>query len=78
MLLGGLVVVLPFLGFPESWRVVIFCLSGGALFLIGFSMRRAKAPRRSLPIGAAHVENVTRAGSDIVAPPYEKTAEQGN
>ncbi len=37
--LGIWVFILPFLGFPEAWRVALFVLTGAGLVVLGFFMR---------------------------------------
>lgn len=39
IILGFLVAILPFLGFPESWRVFFFVLLGAGIATLGFVMR---------------------------------------
>jgi len=39
IVLGVWIIILPFLGFPESWRVLFFVLSGGGLAVLGFFLR---------------------------------------
>lgn len=40
MLTGALVALLPFLGFPESWDMVIFFLLGVLVIGLGIAVRR--------------------------------------
>lgn len=40
MLAGALVALLPFLGFPESWDMVIFFLLGVLVIGLGIAVRR--------------------------------------
>jgi len=48
MALGAFVAVLPFLGFPSSWDVVLLVLSGVALIAVGIVIRRAKKPHQRI------------------------------
>jgi hypothetical protein len=52
VLLGIFIAVLPFLGFPESWRVIMYVVSGLSIMVLGFMLRadhlhRESAPRRA-------------------------------
>ena len=40
MLLGGLVALVPFLGFPSSWDTVIFFVLGVLVVGLGITVRR--------------------------------------
>lgn len=42
-LIGLWVAVLPFLGFPDSWKNVLFVLSGFFLMWLGFSLTKVHA-----------------------------------
>lgn len=37
---GIAVAVLPFLGFPQSWRTWMFVILGGAIAIVAVSLRR--------------------------------------
>lgn len=39
VMLGIFVAVLPFLGFPQSWRAVLFVIAGLAIVLLGLLLR---------------------------------------
>ena len=39
ILLGIFTLVVPFLGFPSSWRTAMLVLAGGGLIVIGFLLR---------------------------------------
>lgn len=53
VMLGVFVAVLPFLGFPESWRVVLFIFSGLAIVLLGLFLRGDHL-RREIADHSAH------------------------
>jgi hypothetical protein len=75
VILGVFIAVLPFLGFPESWRVVMYVVSGISIMALGFMLRadhlhRESAPRRAAvqrPRVSAPVPE-TKKVSDIVSP----------
>ena len=64
--LGFWVIILPFLGFPESWRVAFLVLTGLGLISLGFLMR-AKSLSRPPEAGArkTFVESAGHPGSEI-------------
>ena len=45
-LLGIWVLVLPFLGFPNSWRKVLFSLAGFFLIYMSYTLRRRVVRKR--------------------------------
>ncbi len=45
--LGIWVIVVPYLGFPSSWKTVIFVLSGFAVMIVGFFLRAEALARLS-------------------------------
>ena len=76
--IGIWVLVLPFLGFPESWRVAFFVLTGLGLIVLGFYLRAEAIGRGEAKTGSRpFVENGHRAGSaDARVPTYEQTENQ--
>ena len=40
MLIGAIVAILPFLGFPNSWDAVLFFILGAIIIAIGIIVRR--------------------------------------
>lgn len=49
MLVGGLVALLPFLGFPNAWDTVILVFLGVCVIALGIAVRRAPA-RATTPV----------------------------
>ena len=52
ILTGGLVAMLPFLGFPNSWDTIIFLVAGVFIVVLGIIVRRrimqsGESPRSS-------------------------------
>ena len=45
-LLGIWVMVLPFLGFPNSWRKILFAITGLLLVYVSYTLRRRAVLRR--------------------------------
>lgn len=43
---GILIVLIPFLGVPESWKLYSFVIIGALLILVGYSLRRDAFWRR--------------------------------
>ena len=39
--LGVLILIIPYLGIPEQWKVYFFVITGIILMLIGYSLRRS-------------------------------------
>jgi uncharacterized membrane protein len=37
---GTLVAILPFLGFPQSWKTILFCALGIFIIAVGIAVRR--------------------------------------
>lgn len=57
---GGLVAVLPFLGFPSSWDHAIFFILGIFVVVLGIAVRRRlnqKSYTRQLPFDEQPSEN---------------------
>lgn len=50
VMLGIFVAVLPFLGFPQSWRVIFFVIAGLGIMLLGFFLRADHLHRESSPL----------------------------
>lgn len=42
-LLGIYLVILPFLGFPQSWKTVMFILIGASLAFLGYMLRQQRS-----------------------------------
>ncbi len=64
MLLGTFVVVLPFLGFPNSWDTVLLFIAGISIIVLGIIVRRRygeEVPRQGR--GDTFVENEPRPGA---------------
>ncbi len=51
MLVGGLVALLPFLGFPNAWDTVILVFLGACVIALGIAVRRT--PSRT-PASSTH------------------------
>ena len=49
VVLGLVVVVTPYLGFPSGWRELLLLVAGLAIMLIGFLLRGESLSRRSRP-----------------------------
>lgn len=64
-LVGLIVFLVPFTGFPNDWKELVYTVSGGLLLLLGYSLRRT-AFLRSIDDGQggrksdAFVESVHR------------------
>jgi hypothetical protein len=39
LILGIFVAILPFLGFPQSWRIVMFVIAGICIAILAFMLR---------------------------------------
>ena len=52
MLMGALVAVLPFLGFPNRWDSILFVIAGVIIVLLGIIVRRRHGPRTKLEADA--------------------------
>lgn len=64
MLVGAVIAVLPFLGFPQRWDSVLYFLLGMIVIGLGIAVRRgnARVPKRTSPRRAAtYVESKTTA-----------------
>jgi VIT1/CCC1 family predicted Fe2+/Mn2+ transporter len=59
MISGALVVVLPFLGFPNAWDTIFFVLLGMLVIGLGIAVRRTLA-RRSMRMEHRHYDDVVR------------------
>jgi len=53
VMLGIFVAVLPFLGFPQSWRVIFFVIAGLGIMLLGFFLRADHLHREASPLPTA-------------------------
>jgi hypothetical protein len=72
MLLGVLVALVPFLGFPNSWDRVIFLVLGGLVVGLGIVLRRNAVARRARKLEAAMRAGET--GNEPSAlPPHEQS-----
>ena len=73
MLLGAIVAVLPFLGFPENWDTVFFFLAGVFIIALGIVVRRRLPQQKNtltssgMKSGKAFVESAP-ARPDMPAP----------
>ncbi len=84
IVLGFFVSVLPILGFPQSWRDILYILCGLGIACIGFLLRadhlrseHARQAHSSEPQRATFVDNGgvhLGSSSDIVPKPEESTA----
>ncbi len=45
MLLGGFTAFLPFLGFPNSWDMIMFVILGMSVVFVGIAVRRSSRLR---------------------------------
>lgn len=61
-IIGLWVIILPFLGFPESWRKVFFIITGLMLFYLGYLFYTEAKNRVSKieVIAKSFVDNITR------------------
>ena len=59
-ILGILVVIVPYLGVPEQWKLYFFVAAGVLLMVIGYSLRRASYLR-----SLEHQEGERRADSFV-------------
>lgn len=61
-IIGLWVIILPFLGFPESWRKVLFIITGLMLFYLGYLFYTEAKNRVSKieVIAKSFVDNITR------------------
>ena len=76
--LGILVIILPFLGFPEAWRVFFFVVTGIGLVVLGFYLRAEVIVRGGKKTGnRPFVENMHRPVNDVRMPTYERQEHQG-
>lgn len=75
---GIWVFVLPFLGLPESWRVVLFIFTGIGLVVLGFIMRAEVLARGVKKDGRQpFTENGHRqSGAEVRMPVYERQTEE--
>ncbi|MBC7836503.1 hypothetical protein H7X87_01870 [Acetobacteraceae bacterium] len=66
IVLGLWITILPYLGIPNSWRTLLFVLSGLAIAMLGLFMR-SESLRRGSRRAAHHpfVENSAPADSNI-------------
>lgn len=46
IILGAIVLFMPYAGIPESWKRTILMSAGGILMLLGYVLRRAAYRRR--------------------------------
>jgi len=78
IILGFLVAVLPFSGFPESWRTVFLALAGIGLVVFGFMMRAEVLSRGAKKDGRQpFAENGHgQGGAEIRTPGYEHHNEE--
>lgn len=72
IVLGIVVVVVPFLGIPGDWKTPLFVLAGLGVALIGFLLRGealSRSPRHPLPSNESHpfVENAAEPQAPTVA-----------
>jgi hypothetical protein len=71
ILLGVWIIVLPFLGFPESWRTILFMITGLYLIIVAY---RLQAESRKSTAEVPFVEH--KATDDIVATVPDRVAEE--
>ena len=69
--LGVFVVVVPFLGFPEGWRIVLLVLAGLGLAVLGFLIRAEMLSRGA---GGAHNSFVENTHANV---PHGDSTRQG-
>lgn len=71
MLLGALVALVPFLGFPNSWDRIIFLVLGGLVVGLGIVLRRNAVARRARKM---EMEAAMKAGNEpSTLPPHEQS-----
>jgi hypothetical protein len=58
LVLGVWVAVLPFLGFPDSWRTVFFVLSGFALIYLSYIFYQESRVRKESNDSKTFIDNV--------------------
>lgn len=76
IVLGLLTAVLPFLGFPGSWRTVLFVLMGLAVAVIGFLLRaRALARGDEAGMRQTYTESEPRRSMDGMRYAHEEGGE---
>lgn len=46
-LLGLYLIILPFLGFPQTWKTVMFILIGTSLVFLGYILRQKRSKNLS-------------------------------
>ena len=49
VMLGTFVAILPFLGFPQPWRIIFFVIAGLGVTLLGFLLRADHLHRETTP-----------------------------
>jgi FtsH-binding integral membrane protein len=58
LVLGVWIAVLPFLGFPNSWRTTFFVLSGFALIYLSYIFYQESRIRKEVNESKTFVDNV--------------------
>jgi hypothetical protein len=58
ILLGVLIIILPFLGLPDSWKTILFILIGLLLILLAYTVKvkAPEIPKENVPF-VEHKEN---------------------
>ena len=49
VVIGGIIIVLPFLGFSVTWEKIIFIVCGISLVIVGMLIRQESRQQNSLP-----------------------------
>lgn len=65
VVLGLLVAVLPFLGFPSSWRTPMFALMGLAIAALGFLIRNEVRTAKGSRARLSHTQSVSPLSHDV-------------
>ena len=64
MLMGAIVAVLPFLGFPNSWDSVLLLIAGALIIILGIIVRRGHYRREEPDTPERNKEEFVRSGHE--------------
>jgi len=65
LFLGIWVAVLPYLGFPHSWKNILFSLSGLFLAYLGYTLHQDEKLRERQSTGGQNFDNFKENGNQI-------------